>query len=162
MLRCLSDIALNDTLLEKEHRLNGECRQHLRFELLQLNEDIKLDSDLDIACREDSIKLCDGVKNGRGELLECLRSNQNFLNDDCRKKLLSHDRLNLIDQKSDYKLVSKCHNAIESYCELADENVDLIGCLRKHLLRPNLGLGCRKVNFYFVSFLYKVIFIYNF
>lgn len=145
MHRCLSDIVLNDTLLDKPQRLNEMCREHLRFELLQLNENIKLDPELDSACQEDASNLCGDVKNGRGELLECLRSKQSQLTNVCRTKLLARDRLNMIDQKSDYKLVSKCRDAIERYCDMNEQNVDLIGCLRKHLLRPNLELGCRKV-----------------
>lgn len=136
---------LNDTLLDRTHRLNDMCRSQLRFETLQLNEDIKLDKDLDDACKEDAARLCGDEKNGRGDVLECLRANQRDLNDRCKKKLLSRDRINLVDQKGDYKLLSKCRDAISQYCDAADENADLIGCLRKQLLRPNLELGCRKV-----------------
>ena len=123
------------------------CRQHLRFELLQLNENIKLDPELEEACKEDASSLCGDVKSGRGDILECLRSKKHQLTNTCKTKLFARDRLNMIDQKTDYKLVSKCRDAIERYCDITDENIDLIGCLRKHLLRPNLELGCRKVKF---------------
>ncbi len=35
VVRCLSDIMRNDTLLENHHRLSKTCRKQLRFELLQ-------------------------------------------------------------------------------------------------------------------------------
>ena len=35
VVRCLSDIVRNDTLLGEEHRLTRSCRKQLRFELLQ-------------------------------------------------------------------------------------------------------------------------------
>lgn len=149
--RCLSDIMLNDTLLEQPHRLMDECRKQLRFERFQLNENIKLDDELVEACKEDVATLCgdvvgaDGGGGGGGEILECLRAKQRDLTDTCKEKLLKRDRLNLLDPKSDFKLMKKCRNAIEQFCDAADEKADLIGCLRKQLMRPNIEYGCRQV-----------------
>lgn len=100
-----------------------------------------------MACREDIAYLCDQVKSGRGDVLECLRANQRSLHDECKRKLFARDRLNFIDQKSDYKLIARCRDAIEQYCDVAEDKGDLIGCLRKHLIKPNLQLGCRQVRF---------------
>jgi Golgi apparatus protein 1 len=144
VIKCLSDIVLNDTLLDQIQRVSDICRSKLRFELLQLNENIKLDPELDEACKEDVAQLCDDVKAGRGEVLECLRSKQSQLSDSCREKLIGRDRHALLDQKADYELQSKCKNSILQYCNV-DKNTDLIGCLRKHLLNTDLEQDCRKV-----------------
>ena len=59
-IHCLSELVLNDTLLEATHRVHPTCRKQLRFELLQMNEDIKLDPELDKACKDDVVKWCQG------------------------------------------------------------------------------------------------------
>lgn len=144
IIRCLSDIVLNDTLLDQMQRVGDTCRSKLRFELLQLNANIKLDPELENECKEDISQLCDDVKSGRGEVLECLRSKLMKLSDSCRDKLIKRDKIAFYDQKADYELQAKCKNAIMQYCN-PDVNEDLIGCLRKHLLKTDLEPSCRKI-----------------
>ena len=73
---CLSELVLNDTLLNEPQRISVECRKELRFELLQTNENINLDPELAQACVADMGEFCGDVKAGNGDVLECLRTNQ--------------------------------------------------------------------------------------
>jgi hypothetical protein len=104
-----------------------------------------LDTEFEEACREDITNLCDDNKNGRDEVVECLRSKKDQLSSQCQIKLFKRESVKLVDQKSDYELVSKCRNVIQQYCDASEDNPDFVGCLRKHLMKPDLDLACRKV-----------------
>lgn len=144
VVHCLSEIILNDTLLDDKHRVRESCRAQLRFELLQLNENIKLDSKLAEACSMDADKFCKGIKPGKGRVLECLRSNLKELSEDCKTKLTKRDKINVIDQKGDYSLQYLCKTTIEQFCS-TDGDEDVLSCLRKNLIKPGFDLGCRNV-----------------
>ena len=144
MVQCLSEYVLNDTLLERPQRVSEVCRGQLRFELLQLNEDIKLDPELVEVCREDVYNFCKDVKSGKGQVLECLRTNQKQLSKPCFVKLFKREKLNLVDQGGDYNLQTKCKNAIQQFCHV-DSDLDVVSCLRKHLLEPSLEMSCRQI-----------------
>jgi Golgi apparatus protein 1 len=137
VVQCLSEIVLKDTLLENRHQVGGKCRRQLRFELLQLNENIRLDPELDLVCKNDVKEFCSNMQEGKGQVLECLRNNLKKISVRCRAKLSKRDRMNLVDPGSDYILQNKCKNAIKIFCD-QDENEDLIGCLRKHLQKPTI------------------------
>ncbi|CAF0970601.1 unnamed protein product [Brachionus calyciflorus] len=142
VVQCLSEIVLNDTLIEDEHRITEKCRSQLRFELLQLNENIKLDPLLFQACKEDALKLCKNVKPGKGQVLECLRSQSKELSDECKLKLFKRDKINVVEQNADYVLQSKCKSSIEKFC---DNSEDVLSCLRKNLAKPSFDQACRSV-----------------
>jgi golgi apparatus protein 1 len=144
VIHCLSEFVLNDTLLEKAHRIGVKCRQQLRFELLQMSENIKFDPELQRSCAGDIENFCDKSKTGDGQVIECLRNKENELSRPCYKMLFKREKINLIDQNSDYALMKKCKNAIQTYCGTFNSQ-DVISCLRKHLMKPDLELPCRLV-----------------
>ena len=144
IIACLSDISLQDTLLDNTHRISEKCRDQLRFELFQQNENIYLDPELAKACKTDIENVCKDVKSGQGQLLECLKSNQKEISEECKAKLFKRDKINLIDQNVDYALQTRCKNAIGQFCHV-DSEQDIISCLRKHLLKPNLEGPCRMI-----------------
>jgi golgi apparatus protein 1 len=151
-VHCLSELVLNDTLLDKPQRVHSTCRKQLRFELVQLNENIKLDPELARACQSDVSNFCRDVREGKGQVLECLRSKKNELTTECRKKLFKRDEINLIEQGGDYTLKRECKNSIKLYCheETEDDSNevkkdDVLGCLRKRLGQPDLEPSCRTV-----------------
>ena len=144
MVQCLSEFVLNDTLLEKAQRVGDVCRAQLRFELLKINENINLDPELAMACQDDVNSFCSDVKSGKGQVLECLRTNQKKISKPCFAKLFKREQINLVDQAGDYNLQRKCKNAIQQFCHV-DSELDVIACLRKHLLDPSLESSCRQV-----------------
>ena len=143
-LHCLSEIVLNDTLLEKSHKISSKCRMQLKFEMLQMNENINLDPELASECQEDVQKLCNNVQAGKGQVLECLRDNRKDLSEGCKAKLFKRDKINLVDQNVDYALQTKCKNAIQQLCHVDGEE-DVISCLRKHLLETSIEASCRDI-----------------
>ena len=144
VVHCLSEIILNDTLLEDKHRIRETCRTQLRFEFLQLNENIKLDPKLAEACTNDVQQFCKSITPGRGRVLECLRTNFKQLSDDCKKKLSKRDKMIVMDQKGDYSLQNLCKSTIEQFCS-TDGSEDTLSCLRKHLIKSGFDMGCRNV-----------------
>ena len=144
IIQCLSAYVLNDTLLEDPHRIGEKCRAQLKFEFLQMNEDIRLDPLLLKACSSDIAQNCANIPFGKAQVLECLKNNANKLSTECADKLLKRKKIDLIDEGVDYKLKEKCKNAILKYCQ-ADGNTDMLFCLRKNLLQPDIDTGCRKI-----------------
>lgn len=144
VIQCLSEIVLNDTLLDHIQRITDPCRQQLRFELFQINENINLDQGLFETCQTDISEFCPDIKSGKGRIIECLRTNQKKLTSDCYKKLFKREKMNLIDQTVDFGLQTQCKNAIQQFCNV-DSDINVIACLRKHLLKPSLESTCRQV-----------------
>ena len=128
-VHCLSELVLNDTLLDKPQRVHHTCRKQLRFELVQMNENIKLDPALAQACQDDANTLCQGVKSGKGQILECLRSKRSELSKDCASKLFKRDEINLIEQSGDYTLKRECKNSIKLYCHEEEDDSNEVWCI---------------------------------
>lgn len=141
---CLSEMVLNDTLLSHDQRVKRRCREQLRFELLQINENINLDPELASSCQSDIEKFCSDVKSGKGEVIECLRSNEQKVEPQCRTKLFKREKIESIDERVDYGLQQSCKRAIEKFCHV-DSTISIVDCLRKKLLERGLGQRCRKV-----------------
>lgn len=141
---CLSEMVLNDTLLSQDQRVRRRCREQLRFEQLQISENINLDPELASSCHNDIEKFCSDVKSGKGEVIECLRSNEQKVEAQCRKKLFKREKIESIDERVDYGLQQNCKRAIEKFCHV-DGTVSTVDCLRRKLLERGLGLRCRKV-----------------
>jgi hypothetical protein len=135
---------LNDTLLDKPQRIDEKCRAQLKFEYLQMNEDIRLDPTLLKACAQDISDNCANIPFGRAQVLECLKKNINKLSKDCADKLSMRKKIDLIDEGVDYKLKEKCKTSIMKYCQ-KDGNSDLLACLRKQLLQPDVDTECRQI-----------------
>jgi Golgi apparatus protein 1 len=145
VIQCLSELVLNDTLLDKPQRIGPKCRRELRVELFQLNENIKLDPELEAACQTDVAQYCENVKTGKGQVLECLRSNEKRLSSACRERLFKRDKMNFVDAGTDFTLQTKCKNAIKLFCDTTDNGEDVLSCLRKHLLKPTIEPVCKQV-----------------
>jgi Golgi apparatus protein 1 len=143
IIQCLSAYVLNDTLLEDKHRIDPLCRSQLRFELLQMNEDVRLDPSLYKVCADDINEHCANIPFGKAQVLECLKSNMDKLSTECSKKLTNRKRVDLIDQSVDFKLKEKCKSAIMEFC--SSDDGDVLTCLRKSLLQPSMDSACRQV-----------------
>ena len=109
-----------------------------------MNEDIRLDPLLLKACMQDISQNCANIQPGRAQILECLKKNMNMLSKECADKLSVRKTLDLIDEGVDYKLKEKCKTSIMKYCQ-KDGNSDLLACLRKQLLQPDVDTECRQI-----------------
>lgn len=141
---CLSELILNDTLLNENQRVTNKCRRQLKFEMLQTNENIKLNPKLAEVCSNDIQMLCSNIEYGKGGIIECLRTNQARLSNQCKFKIFKLAKIGLVEEGSDYSLKHKCKYAIEKFCHI-DSSISTIDCLRKHLLKQSLGHECREV-----------------
>ena len=144
VVQCLSTFVLNDTLLDNTQRIDSACRSQLKFELLQMNEDVRLDPILLKACSRDIANNCANIQFGKAQVFECLKSNSDKLSNPCAKRLLLRKKIDLIDQGVDYALKERCKTAILQYCS-TDVNVDILSCLRKNLLQPSIDTVCRRI-----------------
>ncbi len=130
--------------MNKPQRVTKDCKQQLRFELLQTSENINLDPDLANTCEQEIADLCKNVKRGKGEVIECLRSNEAKLGLACRSKLYRREKIEIIDEASDYSLQTHCKPFIEKWCHL-DSSLNIVQCLKTHLNDLSMSVKCRTV-----------------
>ena len=96
VVSCLVMLVSNDTVMDTEHRVKKDCRAELKFELLAEHSNLKLDPQLEEACREDVLQLCldeDGQPPEDGGL-ECLKAakHKDIKNKRCKKLLFREER----------------------------------------------------------------------
>ena len=149
IINCLSWLVYNDSnnndgQVDDSKRVSNQCRQMLREELLQLNEDIGLDPGLMDACRHDREEFCAHIEAGESHVLECLKSNIIRLKRACQRRLFRKQYIEQVDNSVDYSLLSMCKIAIDKYCILSDLH-DVLYCLRDHRNDPGIGHNCRSL-----------------
>ncbi|GAB6030494.1 hypothetical protein CHUAL_007357 [Chamberlinius hualienensis] len=128
VVMCLSEIVRNDSLQDQPHRISRECRQQLRVELFQRNEDIRLDPNLEDSCRSDREKYCHDVAPGNAQVLECLKDHQKVLTGPCYRLLFTRQIKDTYDNGVDYVLMTVCRNMLKLYCD--SDPADVLSCLR--------------------------------
>jgi len=141
---CLSEHVRNDTLTDNKHRISPECRQQLKVELLQRNEDAQLDPDLMKVCKSDMKNFCDKEDFGAGRKLKCLRQHRKDLSSACHKMIFKRDREIAKDNSIDYSLQVTCKAMIDQYCENMDEK-DILECLKPLIDSKHFDHRCRNI-----------------
>ena len=96
VVSCLVMLVSNDTVMDNQHRVKKDCRAELKFELLAEHSNLKLDPQLEEACREDVMQLCldenQQVPEDGG--LECLKAakHKDIKNKRCKRLLFKEER----------------------------------------------------------------------
>lgn len=108
VINCLSTLVYNDTVSNSKRRISKECKSLLRVELLQINENVNLDSTLAEACRADRQLHCANVETGESQVIECLKSNMVKLKKACQRQIFRHQYIQMADNSVDYSLMSIC------------------------------------------------------
>lgn len=146
IVQCLSEVRVNDTLLDKESRLSENCLSELTFELFQRNENIDLDPELHEACGEDIKYLCPHALHKAAATQECLTQHMPKLGKRCRQVLYLRIQSESVDPKTDYHLLSNCHAMIQEHCsEYSNSPEGLFSCLFKAKADSNFDDKCRNV-----------------
>ncbi|GFS06290.1 Golgi apparatus protein 1 [Elysia marginata] len=143
VVACLSEHVRNDTLMEHEQRVNKRCQKQLRFELLQRGESIKLDPELEKACKTDINKFCSSDRDGGGEIIECLHKHKKRLTDKCHKLVFQREKDDAIF--GDYTVLHVCKKMIKKHCNLNSDEPTLLDCLNEHKDDVNFDEPCRKI-----------------
>ena len=111
VVACLSEIARNDILTEKEPKtLSNNCRKQLQFQLLQKHSSINLNPKIFKNCKKAIQKNC---KIGEGNVLECLKSlNHNMMSAKCRQAVFEEQQEEVLIDGVDHELLigKKCFN----------------------------------------------------
>ena len=111
VVACLSEIARNDILTEKEPKtLSNNCRKQLQFQLLQKHSSINLNPKIFKNCKKAIQKNC---KIGEGNVLECLKSlNHNMMSAKCRMAVFEEQQEEVLIDGVDHELLigKKCFN----------------------------------------------------
>lgn len=141
VVACLSEAVRNDTLDARKQRVSKECRQQLRVELLQRNENFELDPKLVEACNSDREKFCGKVFTGNAQVLECLKDHQKGLSEKCHMKIFNRQQEEMLDSTIDFALTSVCKNMIEMYCN--SDPADALNCLKDKKNDWNFDKPCR-------------------
>lgn len=134
----------NDTIAGYRHRVTKECRQQVRNQLFQQRENIDLDPKLKAHCSNDILTYCKGIPHGAGQVLECLRSQPQRLQAQCRHILFGIKNSELSDSSTDYTLISVCKEMLKQYCRDSDPSKAL-SCLKIHREEPNFDNDCHLV-----------------
>ncbi|ESO02162.1 hypothetical protein HELRODRAFT_188601 [Helobdella robusta] len=146
IVRCLSEVNLNDTLMDQPLRLHRKCIRRLQFEQLQISENIKLDPALASECREDIEQHCSNVKAGQGAILECLKGHQKLLSAKCVALVFKREMVEANNPQTDYVIMNKCKHMIMRYCSEYTERPQLIlDCLKKNKEEDRFDMQCRDV-----------------
>lgn len=143
VIQCLADLMLTD-VLKKQNRINVECREELKFELLQRSENIDFDPALAKACRTDVERFCSNIGRGNAQILDCLKENQARVSEQCYVKLKSRTKLDVIAPENDYSLMSKCASVIQKYCATENKQ-NILSCLRRNYNQETMPSMCRRV-----------------
>ncbi|XP_055943166.1 Golgi apparatus protein 1-like isoform X2 [Argiope bruennichi] len=144
VISCLSGIVTNDTVFEKTHRVSRECRQQLKFELFEREENIKLDPVLNSACADDQKKFCFNVRHEEAQMLECLKNHQKDLSSSCHKIIFNREKEEMIDNSIDYALISTCKPMIKKFCS-DTEMTQILECLKEKRDDNGMERTCRKI-----------------
>ncbi|PRD28569.1 UNVERIFIED_CONTAM: Glg1 [Trichonephila clavipes] len=144
VISCLSGIVTNDTVFEKTHRVSRECRQQLKFELFERDENIKLDPVLNSACADDQKRFCGTVRQEEAQMLECLKNHQKELSSSCHKIIFNREKEEMIDNSIDYALISTCKPMIKKYCS-DTEMTQILECLKEKRDDNGMERTCRKI-----------------
>jgi Golgi apparatus protein 1 len=133
VIECLSSIVRSDTLLDRVQKVSVNCRNQLKFELLQRSEDIEVDHKLRNACLKDVRKHCSNIHTGKSRVIECLRNNAARLEPSCHELLFSRQKEEAEDPTTDYQLMLNCKKMIKKHC-LSDLSSPekIFSCLLKH------------------------------
>ncbi|XP_037558857.1 Golgi apparatus protein 1 [Dermacentor silvarum] len=142
VVSCLSKLVLDDVTDEKTPRVSSRCRQQLRAELFQREENIKLDPKLDAACVSDQRNLCGNVHPGEGAMLECLKEHKNKLTRECHIAIFQRERLEAESVGLDYSLTLACKSALRQFCPEV-EPTRALHCLADHRKEPTMDVRCR-------------------
>ena len=96
VVSCLVMLVSNDTVMDNQHRVKKDCRAELKFELLAEHSNLKLDPQLEEACREDVMQLCldENQQLPEDGGLECLKAakHRDIKNKRCRRLLFKEER----------------------------------------------------------------------
>ncbi|XP_034236975.1 Golgi apparatus protein 1 [Thrips palmi] len=143
VVSCLSEVVRNDTINESRHSIPKECRQQLKAQLFQQRENLDYDPKLKKACSDDIAKVCSNVPSGAGKLLECLRINRKFLNNECHKAVFKIEQ-ELAYNSVDYSLTINCKSMINTFC-LHEPEQRILNCLKQHRDDAVFNEDCRKI-----------------
>ncbi|XP_071497848.1 Golgi apparatus protein 1-like [Diadema antillarum] len=144
IIKCLSSKVRDSILLSQAPPVTEECRQQLKFELLQRDENIELDPELQKVCKSEIRRFCSTVTQGNARVIECLRSHQADLDNDCHVKLFNREKEMAAKPDIDYALMHSCKKSIKTKCKDASPDT-MIDCLKSHKDDPDMEQKCKVV-----------------
>ncbi|UJR21808.1 hypothetical protein I4U23_024886 [Adineta vaga] len=143
VIQCLADLMLADVLKQK-NQIREECRDELKFELLQRSENIEFDPILAKVCHKDIRKFCADHTPGNAEILDCLKDNRNQVSPACYVKLRQREKLDVVLPENDYSLMTKCDSVIQKQCG-NEKKQNILSCLRRNANQDSMPVVCRRI-----------------
>ncbi|CAM1322896.1 GLG1 (predicted), partial [Pycnogonum litorale] len=144
VISCLSEIHTEDILKDtKPPRLAEECQLQLRVDQFIMNEDVRFDPELQMACSHDQKKFCEDVTSGEAKVIECLKSHLHDLSDSCHKHIFKKEKEEMADNAIDYTLIKSCKSMIKQFCPNEDFS-QVLTCLKHHQDEEDMNEVCRK------------------
>uniref|UniRef100_U5EST3 Putative golgi apparatus protein cysteine-rich fibroblast growth factor receptor n=1 Tax=Corethrella appendiculata TaxID=1370023 RepID=U5EST3_9DIPT len=144
VVACLSELMRNDTIKGAKHSIPKECRQQVRAQLYQQRENIDYDPKLKAACKNEIENFCFNIPHGSGQVLECLQTQHEKLNEQCRHLLFTIKKSELTDSSTDYTLINTCKDMIRQYCRDTEPS-KMLDCLKLHKDESLFEVKCHLV-----------------
>ncbi|UJR27806.1 hypothetical protein I4U23_009075 [Adineta vaga] len=146
VIQCLANLVLQDDLLKKT-QIKEDCRDELKFELLQRSESINFDPSLAKACAVDIRQFCSTEIAGNAQVIDCLKKNHQKVSGTCFAKLRKREKLDVVLPGNDFSLTSKCAAVIQKHCS-NEKKQNILLCLRRHANEDTMPIACRQVLFH--------------
>ncbi|XP_026738465.1 Golgi apparatus protein 1 isoform X2 [Trichoplusia ni] len=144
VVNCLSEIVRNDTISKRKHTISKMCRQQLRQQLYQQQENLDLDPELINSCKEELQTYCKSAGHDKAGALNCIQTFRDKLSDSCRKALFVVRKQEFTDNAIDYHLMNTCNDMIDLYCHNTDTS-NILDCLKAHRREPLFDEWCNRV-----------------
>ncbi|MDB9924943.1 cysteine rich repeat-containing protein [bacterium] len=125
-----------------------QCVDEVKKKMAAAADDIREDTALTLACKQDLNKHCDGVQPGEGRLWTCLAEHRKDVGKECEAKLFEREIWMSGDWRFKYALASECASEAQMLCQgVAAGGGRVIRCLQEKMDSPQMGKKCRKAVF---------------
>eukprot|EP00270_Netrium_digitus_P010393 TRINITY_DN3221_c1_g1_i5.p1 TRINITY_DN3221_c1_g1~~TRINITY_DN3221_c1_g1_i5.p1 ORF type:complete len:932 (-),score=260.15 TRINITY_DN3221_c1_g1_i5:314-3109(-) len=135
VLKCLED---NTDKIESD-----ACKKEVFSFAKKEVTDIRLDVPLQMACKADIAKFCDGSKD-HSKTLACLRSKRDELAEECKAEEMRFSVMEASDIRLTPTLMNACGPELQVFCkEVLPSEGKVFKCLQSHLEDVTMGTACK-------------------
>ena len=138
VLECLK------TQLAAEKIEDETCRAEVQRTMVAAANDIRQDTSLTLACRDELMKHCKDVEPGEGRLWTCLAANRKKASKTCEDKLFTRELWMTGDWRYKYGLSTKCASERQVLCSgVPAGSGRVVMCLQSKADHEKMGKECR-------------------
>ena len=120
------------------------CKAEVQRTMVAAAKDIRQDTSLTLACRDELVKHCKDVEPGEGRLWTCLAANRRKTSKTCEDKLFTRELWMTGDWRYKYGLSTKCASERQMLCAgVPAGSGRVVMCLQSKMDHEKMGKECR-------------------